>query len=188
MAAVVGFVVHANGDALPGEVWYIGRLQALGEPVPSVAEFVRVTTGTEGALVVLAAAAPWLVWRHQLAGAAVIGLLLATMLVVQPIIKDVVDRPRPTAAQVDVRADHSSSSYPSGHSMSTSAVWGTAVGLAHRRRRNGVAALAAIPIVVTFLASGVQGVHWPSDAVGGTLLGTAAAAVAVRVVTTGPSA
>ena len=43
VAAVVGFVVHANGGALPGEVWYIDRLQALGEPVPSVAEFVRVT-------------------------------------------------------------------------------------------------------------------------------------------------
>lgn len=161
------------------------RLQAVGEPVPSIAEVVRVTTSTEAALIVLAVAAPWLLSRYRPAGGIAIAVLVATVLVVQPLVKELVDRPRPTADQVEVRADHTSMSYPSGHSMSTTAVWGTAVGVAHRRRRLGVAAIASIPIVLTFVASGVQGVHWPSDAVGGTLLGMAAAAVAVRILTVG---
>lgn len=181
VAGVLGLAVGDRHDPLPGEIAYVERLQALAEPVPSIAEVVRVTTSTEAGLVALAAAAPWLLRRYRLAGGIAIAVLVATVLVVQPAVKELIDRPRPTVDQVDVRADHTSMSYPSGHSMSTTAVWGTAVGLAHQRRRSGVAGAASIPIALTFVASGVQGVHWPSDALGGTLLGAAAAAVTVRV-------
>lgn len=185
IAGAIGLLVRRRRDPLPGEVAYVGWLQGLDEPAPDVAEFVRVTTGTEAALVVLAVAAPWLLWRYRLAGGLAIALLVATMLVVQPAIKKVVDRPRPTADQVEVRADHTSMSYPSGHSMSTTVVWGTAAGLAYQRRRFGLAGMATVPIALTFVSSGVQGVHWPSDAIGGTLLGAAGAATAVGVLATG---
>jgi membrane-associated phospholipid phosphatase len=52
-------------------------------------------------------------------------------------------------------------------------------GFAWQRRRTALAA-SLVPIVVTFV-SGVQGVHWPTDAVGGTLLGALAAAVVLEL-------
>lgn len=180
-ALVLALVVGVGPDPLPGEIGYVRWLQGLGGPVPEVAELVRVTTGTEAALIVLALGAPWLVWRYRAAGAIAIALLLGTMLVVQPALKDIVDRPRPTADQVDVRAEHASESFPSGHSMSTTAVWGTVAALAFQRRRIGLAVAASVPIVITFVASGVQGVHWPTDAIGGTLLGAASARATVAV-------
>ena len=126
--------------------------------------------------------AVWLVRRRGRNGLTVVLIVLATMLVVQPVLKEAIDRPRPTPIEVEVRAEHSSMSFPSGHSMSTTVVWGTIGGgllIADRRR---LALVAALPIVLTFLSSGVQGVHWPTDALAGTLLGAVAAWFACRFV------
>ncbi len=183
VALTVAVAVHPG--PLPGEIPYVRWLQRLGEPVPSVADFVRSTTGTEGSLVVGVLPGIWLVRRYGRAGlgAALIGLF--ALLVVQPVYKEVVDRPRPDATQVEVRAAHTSKSFPSGHSLSTTVVWGTAVALAWQRRHRGIAVAAVVPIVLTSFASGVQGVHWPSDAIAGTLVGLLTAAVIIRIL--GPS-
>jgi membrane-associated phospholipid phosphatase len=47
--------------------------------------------------------------------------------------------------------------------------------LAWKRRRRTLAAAACVPIVATGFASAVEGVHWPSDAIAGTLAGLIAA-------------
>ena len=181
-AGTIGLVVRsAAPDPLPGEIAYVRLLQRFGEPVPSLAELVRLTTSTEAALIIVAVAAPWLLWCSRARGAFVIAVVLAAMLVVQPALKEAVDRPRPSEDQVEVRADHTSMSFPSGHSMSTTVVWATAAGLACQRRRFDLAGAVSVPIVLTFVSSGVQGVHWPTDAIAGTLFGAAFAGVALRV-------
>lgn len=172
---VLTLAVLVHPGPLPGELGYLDWLQDLGEPVPTLADIVRATTGTEAALVVLIVPAVWVVWRYRVAGAIAVAIALASMLVVQPVMKEIVDRPRPSVEQVDVRAEHESMSFPSGHSLSTTTVWGGIAGFAWLHGRRGLAALAAVPIVLTFLSSGVQGVHWPSDALAGTLLGALAA-------------
>jgi membrane-associated phospholipid phosphatase len=184
IALAVAVVIHP--EPLPGEVSFIRRWQRLAEPVPTLAEWVRLSTSTQATLVVMALPAWWAVTRHGRAGALAVAILLVTMLVAQPVIKEVIDRPRPTEAQVDVRAPYMSKSFPSGHSMSTTAAWGTAAIVATRRGRPVLAGALCVPIVLTAAASQVQGVHWPSDAVAGTLIGavaavTAAAAVLPRV-------
>jgi undecaprenyl-diphosphatase len=176
-------VVAAHPRPLAGEVAYIDALQSLGEPVPWLAEAVRATTGTEGAVVMLAVPAVLAIWRFGRPAALGVAVLLVTMLVLQPLLKEVVDRPRPSPVDVEVRAEHSSESYPSGHSMSTTALYGTAAGLLWVAGRRRWATLAALPVPITFLSAGVQGVHWPSASLGGTALGAAAAALAVNLVT-----
>lgn len=173
LALTLAVLVHPG--PLPGELGYLHWLQDLGEPVPTLAEIVRATTGTEAALVVLIVPAAWMVWRHRIAGAIAVAIALASMLVVQPLMKEVVDRPRPSVEQVDVRAEHESMSFPSGHSLSTTTVWGAIAGFAWLHGRRRLAAIAVLPIVLTVFSSGVQGVHWPSDALAGTLLGALAA-------------
>jgi membrane-associated phospholipid phosphatase len=178
--AVLSVAVAVDGGALAGEVAYIRSWQRLGTPVPEFAEFVRLTTSTEAALIAGALPAVWLVRRHGRHGLAAVAICVGSMLVVQPGSKEIVDRDRPVETQVDVRAEHTSRSYPSGHSMSTTTVWGLAAGYAQRARRGRLAAALCIPIACTFVASAIQGVHWPTDALAGTVMGAAAAWLALR--------
>lgn len=182
IATVLGVTVAIHPGPLPGELGFVRTLQDLPEPVESLAEFVRLTTGSEGALLVAAPAIVWLIWRRRPRDLLAVAVVLGAILIIQPVAKEIVDRPRPNAEQVDVRAGHESRSYPSGHSLSTTTVWGAAVGLLWLARRRRLASLAAVPIVLTGFASSVQGVHWPSDAIGGTLVGFVAAVVVVRLV------
>lgn len=173
--AVLTVAVMVHPGPLAGEVGYIRWLQSRGEPLASVAEFVRHTTSTLANLIVLAVPAAVAVRRYGRPARQALLIALAVMLAVQPMYKEVVDRPRPDESQVEVRAEHSSESFPSGHSLGTTTVWGAAAGFAWTRRRRGLAVVAAVPIVATGISSAVQGVHWPSDAVGGTIVGGVAA-------------
>jgi undecaprenyl-diphosphatase len=184
VALTVAVVAHPG--PFVGEVAWIDALQHLGEPVPAAAEVVRVTTSTEACLIVLAVLGALAIARYGVRGAFVVAIAVLTMLVVQPTLKRLVDRPRPTTADVEVRAPHESMSFPSGHSMSTTAVWGMLAAHLALDGRRVWAALAALPVALTFLAGGVQGVHWPSDAVAGTLLGALAAAAGVAVLRASP--
>jgi len=175
LAAGLALLVIAHPGPLYGELGYVRWLQDLDEPVPTLADVVWMVTGTEAALLVAVLPAGWLLARRERQGAIVVAIAAATMLVVQPLVKELVDRPRPSAQLVSVRAEAESMSLPSGHSMSTTTVWGAVAGVAWSRRRRAVAAAAASPIVFTFVAGGVQGVHWPTDAIAGTSLGAVAA-------------
>jgi len=175
LAIGLGLLVVAHPGPLPGELGVVRWLQDRSEPVPTLADAVWTVTGTEAALVGAALPAGWLLARRQRQGALVVAIAAVTMLVVQPLVKELVDRPRPSAQVVTLRAEAESMSFPSGHSMSTTTVWGAVAGVAWAHRRRAVAAAAAVPIVLTLVASGVQGVHWPTDAIAGTLLGATAA-------------
>ena len=53
--------------------------------------------------------------------------------------------------------------------------------MAARRGRPVLAGVLCVPIALTAAASQVQGVHWPSDALAGTLIGGVAAVMAATV-------
>lgn len=178
VALTVAVVAHPG--PLPGEVGYVRWLQARGEPLATIADVVRTTTGTEAGVVVAIVFALFLGRRSGRAAFSAVGVAVVVMLAVQPIYKEIVDRPRPDATQVEVRAEHTSKSFPSGHSLSTTTVWGAAAGVAWTRRRRVWAAAAAVPVVLTGVSSAVQGVHWPSDALAGTIIGGVAALLMVR--------
>ncbi len=175
------FAVVVHPGPLPGEIGWVRAWQRLGPPIPAVAEIVRVTTGTEAALLAGLVPATWAIVRHGWRGAAAAGIIAGSMLIVQPTTKEIVDRPRPAASQVEVRAGSSSAGYPSGHSLSSTALWGAVAGVALIHRRRAVAAAATVPIAANLVAPAVQGVHWPSDSVAGTLIGAGAALLAVGV-------
>ncbi len=178
--AVLTVAVLVVDGPLPGEIGVIGWLQAYGQPVPAFADVLRLTTGTEGNLVMWAIPAVLLVRRFGRRGVHAVVICLLAMLVVQPLAKVIVDRDRPTSEQVEVRADHSSKAYPSGHSMSTTTTFGLSAVLAWRSGRRRLAIVAVVPIVATGFASGIHGVHWASDAIAGTILGAAAAHLAAN--------
>jgi len=171
--------------ALPGEVTIIRAWQRLPEPVPTIADAVREVTGTEASLVVLAPVAALALWQHRARALLPLAVLLSAMLVVQPVLKDVVDRDRPTAEQVEARATFDSESFPSGHSLGTTAVWGSVALALWRAGHRRWSVVTALPVPATWIASDVLGVHWPTDSLAGTMIGGAAAWLALRLL--GPS-
>jgi membrane-associated phospholipid phosphatase len=65
--------------------------------------------------------------------------------------------------------------------MSTTTVWGAAAAMAWLHRKRAMAVVLGVPIALTGVSSGVQGVHWPSDALAGTLLGALAAVAMLEI-------
>lgn len=100
-------------------------------------------------------------------------------LVLNGVLKLGFNRPRP---DVIVHAVHTvSSSFPSGHAMSSAIVYGTVAYLAarlHRRRwaRWLVMTFAFMVIVLTSASRMYLGVHYPSDVVAGVIIGLSWAA------------
>ncbi|MCC5036818.1 phosphatase PAP2 family protein [Streptomyces sp. WAC 00631] len=111
--------------------------------------------------------------------------LLVTLLigsVLQQGLKFLVDRPRPRWREPVDSAHYAA--FPSGHAMTAAFVCVLLLWLAHRAGVRGAlmraaAAAAAVSVAGVGFTRVYLGVHWPSDVVGGWLLGAAAASAAV---------
>jgi membrane-associated phospholipid phosphatase len=87
-----------------------------------------------------------------------------------------VDRPRPSPEVVRVVMELPTGGFPSGHVLNLTAIFGfliylTIVLLRDVRWRSLLVAVLAVPIVTIGLARIYEGAHWPSDVLGGYLIG-----------------
>jgi membrane-associated phospholipid phosphatase len=177
-ALVLGFALAlslaaAVRDRLPGDLRVTEAVQdvpGLGRP----SEAVRAVTSTEVVLVagVAVALALWFSGYRAHAVGLAAGLIVLPLL--QSGIKELVDRPRPDPALVAIRAEFSSPSFPAGHVMSGTYLYGYLLVFSVLQWGKGVAGRAAaaiLAIVVLFngMANIYEGVHWPSDVLGGYL-------------------
>jgi membrane-associated phospholipid phosphatase len=130
-----------------------------------------------------AAVAVWLVWRRAAwwtAGWLVVTAALGTL--VQQGLKAAVDRARPVWPD-PVDSAHFAA-YPSGHALTATVVFGLLLWLLHRHGvgralwRTAVA-VAVVSVVGVGLTRIWLGVHWPSDVLGGWLMGATLVALAV---------
>jgi membrane-associated phospholipid phosphatase len=106
----------------------------------------------------------------------VIGTFLATLLNV--VLKLLVARPRPTEEVVRVYAALQDQSFPSGHVVFYTSLFGFAIFLVYTHlprspARALVVAALALPIVLVGLSRVYLGHHWPSDVLGGYALAAA---------------
>lgn len=173
-AAVTLAVFAALHDRLPGDLDASRAVQEWPFPGEPFADVLRLLSGTEviaGIGLALAVVA-WLAGRRRPALALAAGL--GVMVLLQFLVKEIVDRPRPDLALVDLRAGFSSPSFPSGHTMSPSYLYGFLATAALTSSlptalRAGVAVGAALFLLLGGLANVWLGVHWTSDVVGGYL-------------------
>lgn len=173
LGAVAALTALAGAHTpLPGDAGIITWAQGQPLPGPTVARVARAIGGTELVLGVgwAAAVALWLAGRRREA------LLLALGLVVLPLaqagIKELLDRPRPWPPLVELRAGYSSPSFPSGHVMSSTFLYGFALYLCWRQPLPrplmvGLALFSLFALTLAGPASVYLGVHWPSDVLGG---------------------
>ena len=109
-------------------------------------------------------------WCGRRCGIALAGATLLSNLASNAL-KFAFDRARPDIIE---HLDHvNSASYPSGHATSAAVVYLLLAWLAPPRWRSLAWALAATMIVLNGFSRIMLGVHWASDIVGGTILGTA---------------
>lgn len=106
---------------------------------------------------------------------------------VDQLAKRLVARPRPGASLITVTRHLGDPSFPSGHVVFYCSYFGFLFALAylHRTRAPRLAALAmlatAIPVVLVGVSRVYLGAHWPSDVLGGYLLGAANLSLTVLV-------
>ncbi len=135
-------------------------------------------------LTVAIAALVWRRWREPaLVGVAVLGEVLIFLA-----ITTLVDRPRPPVPHLD--AAPPTSSFPSGHTAATIALYGSWVVLAFERARSALVrglltVLAMVAPIAVGLARLYRGMHYPTDVLAGALLSLAWLPLAVRGVRLG---
>jgi len=134
-------------------------------------------------LLLPAAAAWWLCYRWE---AKMIVLSTAAVVLVNIIVKTVVNRPRPASTLVEVYTTLSTHSFPSGHVMFAVGLFGFLLFLAFTLMRPSWLRVALIVmfaalIALTGLSRIYLGEHWASDVLGAYLLGMPGLAVAVAV-------
>ncbi len=172
VAGVALAALAAAHDRLPGDLPATLAVQRWPFPGETLADALRALTATEVVLglgTVLAGAA-WLAGRRRQARVFGAGLVLVVLL--QFSLKELVDRPRPAPDLVEVCAGFTSASFPAGHAMSATYLYGflAVVALAASfpaPARAALAGLVALFLALAGLANVSLGVHWPSDVVGG---------------------
>jgi undecaprenyl-diphosphatase len=167
-------VLAALHSRLPADLAISEWVQDSLFPGMGVSDLVRLVGDTQIVLAAggLAAVVLWILGRRREAVLLALGLILLALL--QTGIKQIVDRPRPTEDLVDLRAGYTSPSFPSGHVMSGTLLYGF---LLYLLVRDGAFLLVKVlggawclfAILLAAPANVYVGVHWPSDTLGGYL-------------------
>jgi membrane-associated phospholipid phosphatase len=184
LLAIAGLTILAIAISLyarweprfPGDLQMTLLVQSAdGKTLLSFMEWISYLMGSWRAAI-LVIASYIIVWRYlgKLDGGLVLLAGLSSLL--DSPIKLAVNRPRPTSDLVQVFSTENGSGFPSGHAMFATVVMGFLAYLAviHLRRRSlkllSFAGLLAL-IILTGISRVYLGVHWPSDVVGGYLIG-----------------
>lgn len=170
-------LVQAQGDWGRGLPWERALMLSLDRTVPPWFDWVMLSLpwlGTNLTLApIIAAASLWL-WLKRGRPDLAVHLVVAVLgsLAMNAILKDVFNRPRPELWPH--RGQFAWASYPSGHAIVGVAIYFTLARMLLRERGW------RWPFVVAFVQLGVTlysrvylGVHWPTDVIGGILLGLA---------------
>ena len=146
-------------------------------------EITSLGTGTVVGMIVFVAG--MFLWLNQHKHSAIL-LIAATLggMVLDNLLKIGFNRPRPKIFEWGTYAV--SSSFPSGHAMSSVIVYGTVAYLAARLQRNVASRIltmtfAAVMIVAICASRLYLGVHYPSDVLAGVVIGLAWAAFCMAV-------
>ena len=177
LGAGVAFAVALRnaGTWLDGLAWEHDVLNAVNAfRMPAVIDWLLLVLPWFGTnITLMPAVAIAAVWLHR-RGRSMLALHLMVMQVgaftMNPLLKDLFDRPRP--ALWEMRGQFAWTSYPSGHAIASVASLFTIAIILRRERGWGWPFPVAIAMLVLTAYSRLYlGVHWPTDVIGGLMMG-----------------
>lgn len=188
IAGIVGFVVvsalASTTDKFPLDLWLAQHLQDVDST--AVARVLDVTEDIGDDPYVIG------IWIAAGIACAAIGgwpcgLMFAlggTARMINPLLKDLVGRPRPSADLLHFSEQPSTMSFPSGHAATEMVLFGlifyfTAVYVRSTAARVVIQAACVWMIAVVGIERVYSGAHWPSDVIGGYWFGALIVAVIV---------
>jgi len=174
--ALINAFAAAN-DTFPNDVWLAQRLQdidsaAAGRTLDWVEDVV------DYPLIVLigAVVAALLVLARDRSGAIIIALAIPARAVTTAALKELIERPRPSADFLDFENQPSTFSFPSGHAGAAFVLYGliiyfAALHIRDLRVRLPLQAACGAIILLAGCERVYVGHHWPSDVLGGYYVG-----------------
>ena len=167
--------MQSSGDWRVGLPWERSLLLSIDRTVPPVLDWIMLALpwlGTNLTLLpIIAVVSLWL-WRKKGRGDLALHLMVTVVgsLILTAVLKDVFGRPRPELWPH--RGQFKWAAFPSGHAIVGLAVYFTAARmLDHARGWRWPYVLSATLLVVNLYSRLYLGVHWPTDVLGGLLLG-----------------
>jgi len=176
-AALAGFVLlsilAAYNDKFPGDVWLAHRIQEIDIPgFARTVDWAADTADLPEVVIVCAAAVAVLLLVRAAAGALILPLAVSGRALITWVLKELIERPRPSAALVQFENQPSTYSFPSGHAMGAFVLYGlifyfAALHIRDARLRLPLQAACVAIILLTGIERVYVGHHWPSDVLGG---------------------
>ncbi len=181
-AAFAALAMYARAMDTPGAAgWEIDLSQAVQRWSPGFAHGIAVAVSESGdgwrATVLTGAACVLLLALRQRGRGLPLLVLLATSgRLLSPVLKDLVARNRPTPDIVDVHGVRTDLAFPSGHALGATLLYGSLIYAIGRtvpdpRLRVPLQVACGAMIALMAYARVEMGEHWPTDVLGGCLLG-----------------
>lgn len=186
LAALGAFALLAVAAAGHGPLPLDDGLRAIVDAIPVPATAWRLVTQGGGGLVLLllSVAILGIIAARRPRVALVVAVALVAMSLGTDLVKVIVARPRPPGANPALFSGYS---FPSGHALQSTVVYGLTALIAWHGRHStpawaGIAVIASALALLVGLSRVALGVHYPSDVVGGWAAGIAIVACLAPVV------
>jgi undecaprenyl-diphosphatase len=176
VGAGFALLLQSAGDWSAGLPWERALLLSMDRSAPSGVDWIMLALpwlGTNLTLApIVAVVALWL-WRKKGRGDLALELVIAVVgsLILNAVLKDIFNRPRPDLWPR--RGQFAWAAYPSGHAIVGISVYFTITAMTFRELGWRWPFAVAIALLGVSLYSRLYlGVHWPTDVLGGLLIGT----------------
>lgn len=186
--AVAGFVAFsvlaANDDRFPGDLWAVQQLQKLDSELIDRIFDITEDVGDDPIVIGIWVAAGGAFYFRGGLTAPLLFALAGALRMINPLLKELIARPRPTPDLVEVSEFPGTYAFPSGHAATAITLFGLVfyfaqVYVKHAALRLAVQAGCVWMIVVVGVERVYAGEHWPSDVIGGYWFGGMIVAVVV---------
>lgn len=180
-------VLAGTYDKFPGDLWLAQRIQTIdSEQIARLLNWAEDSADLVIVVVVCAVTAGALVLVRDALGALIFSVAVPGRVLTTWFLKELIERPRPSAEFLDFTSQPSTFSFPSGHAGGAFVVYGlivyfAAIHIQHALARSVIQALCLLIIVGAGLERVYVGHHWPSDVLGGYWHGALIVSAAIAI-------